>query len=188
MKRATRDPLLVQRYLWLILYQKNMHLRKHVGFKSWSVGASADVSLFKHKWDPFLIPVTVPDEKHNLTSTFLISSQILSLISTNTSIYQEHCLKKLAVDQRGNVNHCYCQSVDLFRIFFWILNVSKCISFSPALFQISCSCILSDFLCECCDWENWASFSSQAQLVPLIWTNEPRAADKLIFSHFFPVG
>ena len=73
--------------------QKNIHLRKHVGFKSRSVGASADVSLFKHKWDPSLIPVTVPDEKHNLTSTFLISSQILSLISTNTSIYQKHCLK-----------------------------------------------------------------------------------------------
>ena len=104
--------------------QKNIHLRKHVGFKSRSVGASADVSLFKHKWDPSLIPVTVPDEKHNLTSTFLISSQILSLIYTNTSIYQEHCLKKLAVtiDQRGNVNHCYCQSVDLCRHYsdFWM--------------------------------------------------------------------
>ena len=55
--------------------------------------ASADVSLFKYNWDPSLIPVTVPDEKHNLSSTFLILSQTLSLIYTNTSIYQEHCLK-----------------------------------------------------------------------------------------------
>lgn len=105
-----------QKRFWLLILNCDQKIKRsstHVCFKSWSVEASADVSLFKYNWDPSLIPVTVPAQKHNLTSMFLIFSQI-----------HEHLHLSRALSE--NVKHCcwfsnWCESVDLFRHYsdFW---------------------------------------------------------------------